>query len=50
MAMGADREANAQKGLSMAREERAGGAEFIVFPCGGLLRRGLIEDRRAPVA
>ncbi len=50
MAMGGDRETNAQKGLYMAREERAGGAEFIGFPCGGPLRSGLIEDRRAPVA
>ena len=50
MAMGDDREANAQKGLYMAREARAGGAELIVFPYGGLLRRSLIADRRVPVA
>lgn len=50
MAMGGDREASAQKGLYMALEAHVGGAELIVFPCGGLLRPGLIEDRRAPVA
>jgi hypothetical protein len=50
MAMEGDRETNAQKGLYMARKGRDGGAELTVFPYDGLLRRSLIEDRRAPMA